>query len=712
MKKLLVALLSVLMVLSVAPLTVFAANNGPSEQYEMWDDEKHYYAHIYAQAPDASGEYFGEHGQNVGTMYRIFDDNRLIDNCPGLSYNRQTNELKIDDTNQKLMISANLMGDDFTIRVDGRADIAQITVIGNGYGGNLHIKGNGELTVNKDRRFTTAITLVGLSTEAKMTVGSDVYLDLYAGTGANDKVVETFSSTNAIAKDAYRFENTETITVGQTHFSYEDPVRVKGVYLADPTQERWAGFLADRTAGDDGYYYVVDIRDYGDSTEYGLGRYAYVPQFDAFVRDYDFTRDTEYGYEFVYTEDEWNAQTDYVLREEPSQEPAELIYYMADDLDGDRYGKSQVTRASDPDGFYGFCSYTRSVDDVIEFNGYLINRYVYAPGTDKLIEDASFDGIEITEEDLANSEEWSVVYGTDYVPLEWTGTVVSSKFELYEDADHNSYLTDYEGIVYTFGNEGVVLSDDTYAIMTKVNGVSADSLTIVMNNVVVDDLWNYYISEKHLEYGTPGGEPPAILTGWQTIDGKQFYYDKNGKPVTYRQKIGGKWYYFNGSGVLQKGWIKGGNWFYADKNGVLQTGWQKIGGKWYLFNGSGAMLTGWQKSGGKWYYFNSSGAMLTGWQKLGGKWYLFNSSGAMLTGWQKSGGKWYYFNGSGAMLTGWQKLGGKWYYFNSGGDMVSGWKKIGGSWYYFESSGAMRTASLKQGGKTYYFNASGACTNP
>ena len=42
----------------------------------------------------------------------------------------------------------------------------------------------------------------------------------------------------------------------------------------------------------------------------------------------------------------------------------------------------------------------------------------------------------------------------------------------------------------------------------------------------------------------------------------------------------------------------------------MQTGWQKIGGKWYYMNGSGAMLTGRQKIGGKWYRFNESGVWI------------------------------------------------------------------------------------------------------
>ena len=39
--------------------------------------------------------------------------------------------------------------------------------------------------------------------------------------------------------------------------------------------------------------------------------------------------------------------------------------------------------------------------------------------------------------------------------------------------------------------------------------------------------------------------------------------------------------------------------------------WQYIGGKWYFFDGTGYMKTGWIDWNGKWYYCDSSGAMLS-----------------------------------------------------------------------------------------------------
>ena len=43
----------------------------------------------------------------------------------------------------------------------------------------------------------------------------------------------------------------------------------------------------------------------------------------------------------------------------------------------------------------------------------------------------------------------------------------------------------------------------------------------------------------------------------------------------------------------------------------MLTGWQCLGGKWYFFNPNGTMKTGWKKSGGKWYYLGEDGVMVT-----------------------------------------------------------------------------------------------------
>ncbi|MBE5943861.1 MAG: hypothetical protein E7258_02965 [Lachnospiraceae bacterium] len=223
-----------------------------------------------------------------------------------------------------------------------------------------------------------------------------------------------------------------------------------------------------------------------------------------------------------------------------------------------------------------------------------------------------------------------------------------------------------------------------------------------------------------------------ILTGWQNVSGKWFYYDEAGKMQTGWVKDNGKWYYLNNNGEMQTGWVLlGGKWYYLNSGGAMQTGWGLIDGKWYYFNSNGEMQIGWVNIGGKWYYLNSGGAMQTGWGLVNGKWYYFNSDGTMKTGWINIGGKWYYLNpggdmqtgwglisgnwyyfiSDGVMQTGWVLIGGKWYYLNSNGEMQTGWEYISKAWYYFTSAGDMVTGRYKIGSTTYLFNSSGVWIN-
>lgn len=203
----------------------------------------------------------------------------------------------------------------------------------------------------------------------------------------------------------------------------------------------------------------------------------------------------------------------------------------------------------------------------------------------------------------------------------------------------------------------------------------------------------------------------AKLTGWQQIGGHWFYLAPwdNGAMLTGFQKLDGKTYYFNDTGrLVTGGWNKvGSKWYYMNSNGSVRTGWQKIDGKWYYLSGwdNGAMLTGMQKLDGTNYFFNSSGEMATNsWKSSNGKWYYFGSSGAALKGWQKINGHWFYLApwDNGAMLTGFQKLDGKTYYFNSQGRMATGWQKINGKWYMFHSSGYELFGWQKDGSNWYY----------
>ncbi|NGM17914.1 L,D-transpeptidase family protein [Eggerthellaceae bacterium zg-893] len=201
---------------------------------------------------------------------------------------------------------------------------------------------------------------------------------------------------------------------------------------------------------------------------------------------------------------------------------------------------------------------------------------------------------------------------------------------------------------------------------------------------------------------------------WASVDGKQYWCNKQGRPVTGWFKQKGVSCYLDpaNNGAKTFGWKKlGKSWYYFNPtNGVLQTGWIKDGKTWYYADNRGVMKTGWQKVGKKWYHLKKNGAMSTGWLKDRGTWYHLKSSGAMSTGWVKDGKTWYYLDKkSGAMKTGWQKVGKKWYHLKKNGAMSTGWLKDKGTWYLLdEKSGAMLTGTNWANGKAYYLDSSGA----
>ena len=143
---------------------------------------------------------------------------------------------------------------------------------------------------------------------------------------------------------------------------------------------------------------------------------------------------------------------------------------------------------------------------------------------------------------------------------------------------------------------------------------------------------------SRLRYRRSNGK--YLTNKWRTVKGKKYYFGGQTYAVTGLQKIGKKYYIFNGTGVLQKGWVKSkSHWYYASpRSGRLRSGWQKIDGKtYYLSPSSLYRLTGFQTIKDKRYYFNASGVMQTKDQMINGTYVRFRSDGSIIS--QNSGSK-------------------------------------------------------------------------
>lgn len=187
------------------------------------------------------------------------------------------------------------------------------------------------------------------------------------------------------------------------------------------------------------------------------------------------------------------------------------------------------------------------------------------------------------------------------------------------------------------------------------------------------------IKAKGYSYCDILGNRFRLDEGWYYIKGKWYYFDRWGRKVTGPQTIDGKQYEFTDEGYVREGWEKGedGTSSYHDKDkGKVKSSWQSIDGKWYYFNKDGVMLTGLQTINNNKYYLGSDGAMLTGIQVVDGKRVYFASSGEMQFGWITVNGKQYYCDPwTGEIVCNQvRNINGKNYKFLSDGSlMVSGW---------------------------------------
>ncbi|SCB71557.1 N-acetylmuramoyl-L-alanine amidase family protein [Bacillus mycoides] len=253
----------------------------------------------------------------------------------------------------------------------------------------------------------------------------------------------------------------------------------------------------------------------------------------------------------------------------------------------------------------------------------------------------------------------------------------------------------------------------------------------------------------------------ALLTGWQDIKGKTYYFHPNnyGEMVTVNgSEIDGKYYNFNDDGSLQRSTWKGDT--YSDADGVvIKEGLKDIDGKIYYFQNynvnkkeirledqntilhfsdkgvlerasriNGEAINSdvyasfdnkrlvFNKDGSTWktginkkgkslaYYSLEDGDFYTGWKMIGDKRYYFiNGYNDTFNDYQNIDGKRYYFHEDGSVnKTGFEKIDGKLYHFDNNGVAQTGWQKIDGKDYYFDESGAAKIGWFSVGGG-YHF---------
>ena len=313
------------------------------------------------------------------------------------------------------------------------------------------------------------------------------------------------------------------------------------------------------------------------------------------------------------------------------------------------------------------------------------------------------------------------------------------------------YLPEHHAGMYTtiiLTNDTLKVDDKTYTIDNE--GVATEFTA--KNQFIRDDNWNWYY------YDTDG----KVLTGRQTIDGVQLYFDANGKQAKGTLiDIDGDTYYFDkDSGAMwtnrsltlngmtyeidDQGRVtsslrntfvqyKDGDWTYLKDKGQVATGWQTIDGIQLYFDGTGKQIKGERiLIDGKYYYFdkNSGELLRNAFHSFSSSYKLyFGNDGAQVFGWytldghrvyfKENGiqakddlllidGNYYYFNQDGQLLVnGSAKSYNSLYLADSEGKLLSGWREIDGKTYYLDPSNQYRYINTTEtiNGKTYLFGS-------
>ncbi len=121
-----------------------------------------------------------------------------------------------------------------------------------------------------------------------------------------------------------------------------------------------------------------------------------------------------------------------------------------------------------------------------------------------------------------------------------------------------------------------------------------------------DDEWDDETPDTYWYYFGKDGK--SVVSKWQTIEGKDYYFNDNGHMETGKITLDGFTYYLGeeGDGVMKTGWIQLENedenadenmvWHYFDNKGrmVMNQIDRKINGSYYTFE-NGVLQTGWYK---------------------------------------------------------------------------------------------------------------------
>lgn len=240
-------------------------------------------------------------------------------------------------------------------------------------------------------------------------------------------------------------------------------------------------------------------------------------------------------------------------------------------------------------------------------------------------------------------------------------------------------------------------------------------------SVANEEEWDEEAPETYWYYFGKNGK--SIISKWQSIDGKWYYFNEDGHMQTGKLELDGYTYYLGDDkdGVMKTGWIQLENesddpdedlvWHYFDKDGrmVMNQVDRKINGNYYTFE-NGILQTGWYKLPAEtasasnaesaentqapaiasWQYYEEDGKRAGGWYQIEGPEGV-SEEGEIFTFYFKNGSPYHAQTGVQAFTIDSKKYG-----FNTRGEMQTGLQVVtledgGIANFYFGTDGVMKT---------------------
>ena len=297
-------------------------------------------------------------------------------------------------------------------------------------------------------------------------------------------------------------------------------------------------------------------------------------------------------------------------------------------------------------------------------------------------------------------------------PIENTATTASSEATTVSEAPvASSEVASTETVSEKLRSEVTSTASSEVASPETTHSEVSASPEVVEKTVVTggqytsDDQGNWY-------YVKDG----KALTGLQTIDYVDVYFDANGKQVKddTRQIDGSTYHFAKDSGQITRNAFasdKMGNWYYFGQDGKALTGKQIVdnftlyfypngvqakdafvildGNTYYFQKDSSQLISNryWSDDEGNWYYSDKDGRLLIGAQTVDFVNVYFYDDGVQVKGDFAPNGH-YYDKDTGALVTNrYIEKDGKWYYVNDKGDKLIGAQTVDGVEVYFDKDG-------------------------